>query len=85
MSCVMEIFCHGPGDTESVKGTGAAPDLIEDNQASPAGMFQDIRHFIHFDHKGALTAAQTVRGANTREDPVHHANPGSDAGTKLPI
>ena len=71
---VVKGLRHGPGNAEPVIGACASPDLIQDHQAFRRRVPDDVRGFVHFDHKGALPLCQVVRSADPGENPVHKAD-----------
>ncbi len=68
---VVQVLGDAPREAEPVEGAGAAPDLVEDDEAARGGVVDDERGLVHFDHEGALAARQIVAGADTGEDAVH--------------
>ena len=71
---IRHMLDHGPGDSQPVKGTGPAADLIEDDKAFFRRIAQDIRDLGHFHHKGTLAGGKVIRGADAGEDPVAEAD-----------
>ena len=69
---VAYVFDDRPGKTKSIESTGAAPDLIQDQQAVAGGMAEDVGNFAHFDHKGRLSAGQVVRSADAGKNTVRN-------------
>ena len=63
-----------PGDGEPVEGRGAAPDLVEDDQAPFGRLIEDGGGLHHLDHEGGAAARQIVCRADAAEQPVHHAD-----------
>ncbi|MCY1177816.1 hypothetical protein D9M73_181400 [compost metagenome] len=53
---VMDRLDHRPGNGEPVIGRGAAPDLVEDDEAARRGLRQNGGGLDHFDHEGRATA-----------------------------
>ena len=70
LHCIAEILHHGPGDGQTVKGTGATADLIQDQQRPGGGIPENVGHLVHFHHKGGLPAGQVVGCAHSGENPV---------------
>ena len=68
------VFDDGPGDGHAVEGTRTAADFIEDEQAAAGGVFQDVRHFLHFHHERTLAGEDVVAGTDTGKDTVHRAD-----------
>src|SRR5258705_2598997 len=64
------MFDDGPGNRKTVKGGGAAADLIEKNQAGGSGVGEDASDFAHFDEESGAAAGEVVAGADAREDAV---------------
>ena len=60
-----------PGERESVKGAGAAPDFIHQHQTVFGGVSQNVRHLGHLHHKSGTPAGEIVGGADAREDAVN--------------
>ena len=58
----VDVFDHGPGEGEAIVGGGAAPDLIEHNQAARGGGVEDHGGFSHLDHEGGPAAGEIVGG-----------------------
>ena len=57
---VVEMFEYRPCDRQAIKGAGASPDLVENQQAASRGSPQDFCRFAHFHHKGRLTPGKSV-------------------------
>ena len=72
----MEIFRDAPSQTQSVKGAGATPDLVQYDQTAGSGVVQNRCRFAHLYHKGGLSAGDIVTGADTGEDAVHDIHTG---------
>ena len=72
---VVQILGDRPGDREPVEGRSAAADLVEDDEASPRDLGQDLRRLAHLDHERRLAAGQPIRGADAGEDAVDDADP----------
>ena len=68
---VVQVFDDGAGDGQAVVGAGAAPDLVQDDQAARRGVVQDVRRLDHLDHEGALAGGEVVLRADAGEDAVH--------------
>ena len=71
---LMQMFDRRPGDGKPVEGRRAASDLVEDDEGTRAGLIEDRRRLDHFHHEGGAPARQIVRRADTRKEPVHHAD-----------
>jgi hypothetical protein len=82
---VVDVLDHRPGDRDAVVGAGAAPDLVQDQQAALGGVVQDVGRLDHLDHKGRLPGVDLVLRADAGEDAVDQPDAGRAAGTKLPI
>ena len=85
-SGIGNVFYHGPGNAETVEGTGAAPDLIQDDQTVSGGIAKDVGNLCHLYHKSTLAAGQIVGSTDTGKDPVHQSDvclPGRHKGTNL--
>ena len=65
---------HRPRDAHSVKGGGAAADLVEDEQAVFGSALQNLSHLAHLHHEGGLARGQVIRCAHAGIDAVHHAD-----------
>src|SRR2546428_10259795 len=50
---VVQIFDDGTSDGEAIIGAGAAPNFIEDDEATRGSVMVDVRSFDHFDHESA--------------------------------
>src|SRR6056300_698838 len=74
LGIVVQVFSHGPGDTDAVKSGGSAADLIEDNQTAWGGMVEDVGGFCHLNHERRLPAGQVVTGANPGEYSINDAD-----------
>ena len=71
---VVQVFGDRPRDTDPVKGTGPAADLVEHDQATRRRVIQDIRRLLHLHHEGAASANQIVAGPDAGEHPVDDAD-----------
>ena len=69
----MHRLDHRPGDGEAVIGRGAAPDLVEDDQAARRRLRQDRGGLDHLDHEGRSAAREIVRRADPAEQAVDQA------------
>lgn len=49
---VVEVLDDGAGDGHAVVGTGAAADLVEDDEGAVGGVVEDGAGLDHLDHKG---------------------------------
>src|SRR5688572_29155621 len=67
---IVEILHNAPSERQSIKRAGAAPDLIEDDEAARTGVVEDIRSLAHFHHEGGLAAREIVAGANARKNAI---------------
>ena len=81
----MQIFGHGPGDTDAVEGRRAASYFVEQHEAVVGGVVEDIGHLDHLHQKRALAARQPVGRAHARVEFVNNADVGRAAGTNDPI
>src|ERR1044071_3520393 len=79
---IMDVFDDAPGNRESIIGGGAAPDLIQDQQAAGGGVMQDVGGFDHFHHECGLPRMDLVLGADAGEDPVNETHSGRVGGYK---
>src|SRR5262244_4332266 len=77
---LVELLRHGPRDGEPIEGGGAAPDLVEEDQAALRGVVEDARRLYHLHEEGALAARQIVLRAHTGEDAVDHPDAGGARG-----
>ncbi len=50
------------------------PDLVEQDQAAPGRMVQDIRRLFHLDHERRLAAGERIGRADARKDAVDNAD-----------
>ena len=71
---------RGPGDGQTVIGGGAAPDLVQNDEAVRRGLGQDGGGLDHLHHEGGAAARQVVAGADATEQTVHHAQPHGPSG-----
>ena len=71
---IADMLHYRPGNAQAVKGAGSPADFIQNQQAVPRGISQDIRHLCHLHHKGTLAGSQVIRCADTGENPVYDAN-----------
>ena len=67
---VADMLHDSPGNAQSVKGTGSASDLIQDQQTVSGRVSQNIGYLGHLHHKGTLAACQIVGSAHTGKDAV---------------
>ncbi len=77
---------RGPGDGQTVIGGGAAPDLVQHDEAAPGRLGQDGGGFDHLHHEGGAAARQIVARAHATEQTVDHAQlhgPRRDEGPGL--
>ena len=51
MTLLSKVLRTGPSQREAVIGTGAAADLIQQNQAVGGGVVQNVGGLSHFNHK----------------------------------
>ncbi len=72
---VVDRLGHRPGDGEPVIGRGAAPDLVEDNEALRARLGEDGGGLDHLDHEGRAAAGEIVGSADPAEQAVDEAEP----------
>jgi hypothetical protein len=73
-----EVLRHRPGDGEAVEGGGAAPDLVEEDQA-PRVAWRRMCGLLHLDHEGRL-AAEGWSEAPTRVNAIDEAELGLARG-----
>ena len=71
---VVEIFCHSPSNTQAVKGAGASPDLIQNDQTLLCSSIQDLGRLLHFHHEGAPTFGKVIQRPNPGEDSIDDSN-----------
>ena len=64
----------GPGQGQAVVGGGAAADLVQDHQAAPGHLVQDVGGLAHLHEEGGLAPGQVVAGADAGEDAVGDAD-----------
>ena len=62
----------------------ASADLVENHQASPGRLAQDLGGLPHLDHEGGLAAREAVAGSHPGEDAVDDADLRA-LGGKLPL
>ena len=67
---------HRPCNGQTIKGTGASADLIQDQQTFGSGIPKDIGYLRHLHHKGTLAAGQVVGSPYPGKDPVYNADIG---------
>ena len=67
---VVDVLDHRPGDRQAVVGAGAAPDLVQDQQAARRGVVQDVGRLDHLHHEGGLPGVDLVLRADAGEDAV---------------
>ena len=77
---LVQLLGHRPRDREAVEGGGAAPDLVQENQAARGGVVQDAGRLHHLHQERALPARHVVLRAHAREDAVHQPEPGRAGG-----
>ena len=77
---VVQMLGDAPGDAQAVVGAGAAPDLVEDNEALRGGVMDDVGRFVHLHQEGGLAAGEVVARADAGEDAVHEAELGCGGG-----
>ena len=53
---VVQMLGDRPRQRHAIEGRGAAPDLIEDDQAAPRRVIEDRRSLGHLDHEGREVA-----------------------------
>ena len=73
---VVEIFCHSPGNTQPVKGTGPSADLIQNDQAFFSSIIQDVGGLLHFHHEGTLAFGKVIQRPNACKDSIHDPDGG---------
>ena len=76
LQLVMQVLRHGPRDGKTVKGSRAAPDLIQNNQGTFRGVIQNQGRLAHLHHEGGLAARQIIAGAHAAENAVHQPHTG---------
>jgi len=79
---VMEEFDQGPCEAQAIESAGAAADLVEDDEAAPGRVVEDVGRLAHLDHEGGLAAGEIIAGADAAEDAVHEVNAGGGGGKK---
>ena len=65
-----QVFAHGPGDGEAIKGGSATADLIEQHQGAIGGVMEDVGGFRHFHHEGGLAGTQLPIWASSWIRPI---------------
>ena len=73
---IVNVLDHGPRDRQPVVGAGAAPDLVQHDQAAVRGVMQDVGRLDHLDHEGGLARRDFVLRADARKDAIHQAERG---------
>src|SRR5579875_2883227 len=74
------LLDHGTGDRQSIECTGAATDLIQDDQTARGRVTEDAGRLHHLDQEGARASGDIVLGTDTREDAIDQANPRGTRG-----
>ncbi len=78
----MDVFHDRPGNGEAVIGAGAAPDLVEHDQAAWCRVGQDVGRFQHLDHERALTGRDIILCPDPGEDAIDDADAGLVGGNE---
>ena len=73
---VVEVLHSCPGNRNTVISTGAAADLIQDEQATFGGIVQDISSLNHLNHESGLTGMDLILSTDTGENAVDEADLG---------
>ena len=69
----LDVFHRRPRQRQSVKGGGAAPHLIQQDERARSSGVENDRGLGHLHHKGGAAAGQIVAGPDAGEDAVHRA------------
>src|SRR3546814_17526149 len=75
---------HRPVTLEPVVSRGAAPDLIEDHEASVRRLREDRRGLDHLDHEGRSPAREVVARPDAAEQSVDKAKSRGRGGPERP-
>ena len=74
----MHFFPHmlddRAGNAHAIKSTRTAADFVKNDQTVFRGIFQNLRHLIHFDHERTLPADEIITRPDTRKDAVNRRN-----------
>ena len=68
----MDIFHDSPSDGNAIISTRPASQFIKENQTSRSHVVQDIRRFIHLNHKGRFTYRDIIRSTHTGKYLIHN-------------
>src|SRR5258708_6379235 len=71
---VMDVLDYSLSDADAVIGAGAAPDLIDDQQAPVGGVVEDVGGLDHLNHEGRQPAGDGVVGTDAGEDAIDDAD-----------
>ena len=71
-----DVFHDGPGERQPVVGGRSPADFVEEDQALPGGVVEDVGGLLHLRQEGGAAPGQVVGGADPGEDPVHDRQPG---------
>jgi len=83
---VVQVLDHRPGDGNTVVGTRAAADFVQQDDAAVGDVIEDAGRFEHLDHEGRFALRDVVRRPDAREYLVHHTDMrrfGGDEGSHL--
>ena len=61
---------RSPGNAQTVKGAGAATDLVHEDQAALSGIVENIGGLGHFDHKRGTAAREIIRRTDPRKNAI---------------
>ena len=65
-----DILGDGPSNGQAIVRRGAAPDLVQQDQAALGGGVENLGRLGHLDHKGGTPLRDVVAGADAGEDAI---------------
>ena len=65
-----DVARHRPGERQTIEGTGAAADLIQQNETARGGVMQDVGRFRHLHHEGGASAGEIIRRPDARKNTI---------------
>src|SRR5205814_5838882 len=75
-----DVARHRQGERQPVEGTGAAADLIEENETARGGVVQVVGGPGHLHHEGGAPAGEIIRRSDAREDAIDRPEHGALRG-----
>ena len=82
LGMLMQVFHNSPGNTDTIVGGSAAPQLIEEHQRLRSNVVQDIRRLSHLHHKRGFTQRNVIRCPYPCENLVHQTDSRALCGHK---